>query len=65
MQEFRVCDSCKSLVRKIDSKCYSCGRLRAPDAKSIDAGASGAARPAQSAEAGGMLRLNRKVFAGS
>ena len=42
MQEFWVCDSCKSLVRKIDSKCYSCGRLRAPDAKSIDAGASGA-----------------------
>lgn len=42
MQEFWVCDSCKSLVRKVDSKCYSCGRIRAPEAKSIDAGATGA-----------------------
>ncbi len=42
MQEFWVCESCKSLVRKIDSKCYSCGALRAAGAKSIDAGASGA-----------------------
>ena len=42
MQEFWVCDSCKSLVRKIDAKCYSCGRLRAPEARSIEAGAHGA-----------------------
>ena len=42
MQEFWVCASCKSLVRRIETRCYSCGRLRAADDKSISAGAPGA-----------------------
>ena len=42
MQEFWVCDGCKSLVKRHDTKCYRCGRPRAAEARSIDAGARGA-----------------------
>jgi hypothetical protein len=42
MQEFWVCDGCKSLVRRLDPTCYRCGRPRAVGDRSVDAGARGA-----------------------
>jgi hypothetical protein len=42
VQDYWVCDSCKSLVRSVDAKCYSCGRLRASDAPAVGRGAQGA-----------------------
>jgi hypothetical protein len=42
VQDFWVCDSCKSLVRSVDAKCYSCGRLRASGAAAVGRGAEGA-----------------------
>lgn len=42
MQEFWVCEACKSIVKRLDAKCYHCGRPRAGIERSIEAGARGA-----------------------